>query len=160
MTVKGELQTADHTVWIQKRREIEASRAPSSNAAALHSDEESTGEVEPDNFTSTPIGAVGGLRPNSGDVLFGRGRAIIDHPGNAQFRQIVDHYMLKYEASGRLQKTCIADIIVRLVKNSCGRFLKKNEDGSWDEVDDSAARKKVAHAFRNRRKIPSLEKSS
>jgi hypothetical protein len=94
-----------------------------------------------------------GPAPNQDDVLFGRGKTVVEHPGNTRFRQVVDVYMNQYEAAGRLEKTCIAEIIVRMVKDSSGRFLKREDGGEWEEVDDATARKKVAHAFRNRRKL-------
>jgi hypothetical protein len=96
---------------------------------------------------------VVGLTPRPDDVLFGRGKMVVEHPGNTRFRQVVDLYMSKYEASGRLEKTCIAEIIVRMVKENFGCFLKKDDGGDWEEVNDATARKKVAHAFRNRRKL-------
>lgn len=96
------------------------------------------------------------MTPRYNDVLFGRGKNVVDAPGNINFRRIVDYYEDRYEAAGRLEKTCIAELIVRMVKETNGgRFLKR-EDGQefWSEVDDAVARQKVAHAFRNRRKQP------
>lgn len=95
----------------------------------------------------------GGATPCPEDVLFGRGKTVVEHPGNTRFRQVVDVHMSQYEAAGRLEKTCIAEIIVRMVKDSNGRFLKRDTAGEWEEADDNDARKKVAHAFRNRRKL-------
>eukprot|EP00980_Cylindrotheca_fusiformis_P015325 scaffold4282_cov112-Cylindrotheca_fusiformis.AAC.8 len=96
---------------------------------------------------------VGSLAPSPGDILFGRGRKVRDHPGNARFLQLIDHYMVKYETAGRVDKACIAEILVRMIKDAGCRFLKKDQNDAWGEVDDSEARKKVAHAFRNRRKL-------
>ena len=70
-----------------------------------------------------------------------------------RFRHVVDIYMNEYEGAGRLEKTCIAEVIVRMVKDANGRFLKRDQGGVWEEVPDNEARKKVAHAFRNRRKL-------
>jgi hypothetical protein len=91
------------------------------------------------------------LRPS--DVLFGRTKGTVDHPGNGKFRRLVDVYMRKYEEAERLEKTCIAEAIVQMVQESNGRFLKRDPGSDWEEVDGAAARKKVAHAFRNRRKL-------
>ena len=91
------------------------------------------------------------IRPN--DVLFGRGKTVVEHPGNMKFRNIVGRHMEEYEAASRLEKTCMTEHIVELVKSSDGRFLKRDDGGDWEEVDDETARKKVAHAFRNRRKF-------
>lgn len=54
-----------------------------------------------------------------------------------------------------MEKASIAEMIVDMVKNAGGRFLKADDEGSekWEEVDDNTARKKVAHTFRNRRKF-------
>jgi hypothetical protein len=84
------------------------------------------------------------------DVLFGRGK-IVEHPGNVRFRQLVDYYTDKYEISGKMEKTCIAEIVIQMVKENSGRFLKRDNAGDWVEVDHATARNKVAHAFRNRR---------
>jgi hypothetical protein len=94
-----------------------------------------------------------GISPLPHDVLFGRGKTVVEHPGNTRFRHVVDIYVNEYEGAGRLEKICIAEVIVRMVKDANGRFLKRDDGGDWEEVDDSTARKKVAHAFRNRRKL-------
>eukprot|EP00980_Cylindrotheca_fusiformis_P015320 scaffold4282_cov112-Cylindrotheca_fusiformis.AAC.3 len=102
-------------------------------------------------FINPHIG--GSLVPSPGDILFGRGRKVRDHPGNARFLQLIDHYMTNYEKAGRVDKACIAEILVRMIKDTGCRFLKKDQNDAWGEVEDSEARKKVAHAFRNRRKL-------
>eukprot|EP00980_Cylindrotheca_fusiformis_P022430 scaffold9290_cov107-Cylindrotheca_fusiformis.AAC.8 len=96
---------------------------------------------------------VDSLVPSPADILFGRGRKVRDHPGNARFLQLIDHYMANYEKNGRVDKACIAEILVRMIKDAGCRFLKKDQNDAWGEVEDSEARKKVAHAFRNRRKF-------
>ena len=64
-----------------------------------------------------------------------------------------DTYAKVYDQASRNEKTLMAEWIVKQMRSSVGRFLKHNDDiDCWEEVDDLEARKKVAHAFRNRRK--------
>jgi hypothetical protein len=87
-------------------------------------------------------------------LKFGRGKKVVKHPGNAWFRDLVDHAMVKYEACTRMEKAKLAEMIVNMVLDAGGRFLKQEENGDlWEEVDGRSARKKVAHTFRNRRKF-------
>lgn len=137
----GQVLTHNHLEWIQSRRDLAANVNPTKvKSNSLDHDVQSRVEVS----------ETTGLTPLATDVLLGRGKAIIDHPGNVRFRQVIDFYGQKYEAAGRLEKTCMAEVIVRLI-NSSGRFLKRDDVGAWEEVDEATARKKVAHAFRNRR---------
>ena len=141
----GIISLEHHETWLNKRKDIEASRLPHSSKLSPTSGAISSAE----DIHSNGEG-VEGLLPAPDDVLFGRGKTVVDHPGNVRFRQIVDTLSRKYEGSGRLEKTCIAQIIVRMVKENTGRFLKREGDGGWEEVDEITARRKVAHAFRNR----------
>jgi hypothetical protein len=147
ITTGGELLKDEHLKWIEKRRSLEIERM----RIATHTSSPMTAVMAPSNTVGS-----GSLPPQPGekDVLFGRGKTVADAPGNIKFRQLIEIYMDKYEAAGRLEKTCIADLIVRIVKDANGgRFLKREDgDDFWVEVDDTTARKKVAHAFRNRRK--------
>ena len=85
------------------------------------------------------------------DVLFGRGRGMSKHPGNARFRKLVDQHVPQYERAGKYEKTSIAENIVNIIKQSDGRFLRLGKSGEWESVSDEAARNKVSHAFRARR---------
>jgi hypothetical protein len=152
----GKIFNHEHQEWLQRRIEMEME--------ALGGAEKKTQEIvertrispaptpvsiaSPDS-TSSSVTSPGNFVFHPNDVLFGRGKVAVDHPGNAKFRRLVDVYMRKYEEAERLEKTCIAEVIVQMVKETNGRFLKQ-EAGGWDEVDGPAARKKVAHAFRNR----------
>ena len=88
--------------------------------------------------------------PRDNDVLFGRGKPILNHPGNKQMRKIANAHQTRYDKANRDDKTEITRMIVSLVKSDGGSFLKKAHD-SWVEVPDDVARKKVAHAMRDGR---------
>lgn len=144
----GTILLEQHTIWMNERRKLESARAEATSAATT---------MKRPVDTPPPLELKGdsliGMTPSPGDILFGRGRKVRDHAGNARFLQLIDHYTGKYETAGRVDKACIAEIIVRMIKDAGCRFLKKDQTDAWGEVDDSEARKKVAHAFRNRRKL-------
>ena len=88
--------------------------------------------------------------PRTNDVLFGRGKAIMDNPGNVKLRTIIRASQEKYNKASKFEKMCVTEMIVRLILKS-GRFLRLN--GSvWEEVSVAAAKEKVAHCFRNNRR--------
>ena len=86
--------------------------------------------------------------PGPFDVLVGRRKLCRDHTGNVRYRNLVEKYKNKYEeATTKFDKTAFAMVVVKIIQESSGRFLKDDGDG-WVEVDDNTARAKVAHCFR------------
>jgi hypothetical protein len=92
------------------------------------------------------------------DVLFGRGKAIQEHAGNQRCRDLVETHVGQYEKGNRLEKTLLAETIVRKVKDASGRFLRQAPGGGWQEVDNDTARDKIAHAFRTQRRTMTTPK--
>ena len=88
--------------------------------------------------------------PNEHDVLCGRGGRINAHPGNVRFRDIVVHRKKEYLAptTKKLAKAHIAADIVQGIRSRQGRFLKEDSDGSWWDIGDQKAIKKVGQALR------------
>lgn len=85
----------------------------------------------------------------------GRGKGIQAHPGNKRLRELVEANLDRYERASRLEKTLMAETIVRNIKDTSGRFLKldsASRGGGWTQVNDEVARDKIAHAFRTQRK--------
>lgn len=155
----GEVSTHEHLEWVQRRIDMEMEAAAGADKKC-HAIAElamtSPHAPTPPSFASPDDSTVSStddfeFHPN--DVLFGRGKAVVDHRGNTKFRRLVDAYMPKYLEAERFEKTCIAEAIVQMIKESNGRFLKKEPGSNWEEVDGPEARKKVAHAFRNRRQL-------
>jgi hypothetical protein len=95
--------------------------------------------------------------PNQADVLFGRGRPIMRHPGNAVLRSVVQHKLEEYaSAKSKKQTTDVTWDVVRTLKGKFGaRFLKEenieNNGLGWIEVSNEIARQKVRIAFRDLR---------
>jgi hypothetical protein len=94
------------------------------------------------------------LCSNSLPDVPGRGKGIQAHPGNKRLRELVEANLERYEQASRLEKTLLAETIVRNIKDTSGRFLKLDSGraGGWTEVNDEVARDKIAHAFRTQRK--------
>ena len=93
--------------------------------------------------------------PRRFDVLFGKETRAREHTGTLRALHIVEMYFEEYEKLGKYQKTDVAEKIISIIHMSEGRFLKQNGDddgtGAWMEVDDTEARKKIAHWFRHAR---------
>ena len=86
--------------------------------------------------------------PGPFDVLVGRTKLCRDHTGNVRYRNLVEKYKNKYEeATSKVDKTALALVVLKIIQEASGRFLKDEGDG-WVEVDDDTARAKVAHCFR------------
>lgn len=89
--------------------------------------------------------------PRRFDVLLGKRSEAREHTGTMRALHVVEMYFEEYEKLGKYQKTEVAEKIIRIIHESEGRFLKQTEHGAWIEVDDTEARKKIAHWFRHAR---------
>ncbi|KAG7342527.1 hypothetical protein IV203_007620 [Nitzschia inconspicua] len=178
-----------HLEWIKKRWEIEeklerkeakvATTAGTKTYLPItNSPRDDHGRTSvppsPQNVSSNSSVSVGTVSPFCGgfvadneirndDVLFGKEKKVVNHPGNTRFRQLIDMYLASYEAAPRGEKTGITKVIVDHIHASAGRFLKRGmanpptskQDLGWVEVDIDTAYDKITHAFRNRRKYHS-----
>jgi hypothetical protein len=91
--------------------------------------------------------------PDLKDLLLGRGRPIMRHPGNVLLRNLIEARYQEYDdAQTRTEKTEVARSIVRQLRQSSCRFLKEGPNGSWVEVSSEVARQKVSVGFRDLRK--------
>lgn len=86
--------------------------------------------------------------PTVRDVLLGRGGGTNGHPGNTRFRDESRKLRVVYEASAREDKKQISLDLVDTVHAYGGRFMRKEQDGRWYEVDHESARKKCSQALR------------
>ncbi|KAL3904878.1 MAG: hypothetical protein SGARI_004717 [Bacillariaceae sp.] len=91
--------------------------------------------------------------PSLNDVLFGKGRPIMRHPGNVLLRTLLESKYLEYNnTKSKKEKTEIAWSIVRHLQDSSCRFLKEDGSGYWVEVSPDMARQKISVGFRDLRK--------
>lgn len=85
------------------------------------------------------------------DVLSGRGGGTNVHPGNRNFRDLINLHRRAYLKARKNDKPAISRAIVRAIRESGGRFLKKqNKSSLWFEIGDDAAREKTSQALRQR----------
>jgi hypothetical protein len=88
---------------------------------------------------------------NDYDVLSGRGGGTNVHPGNRNFRDLINLHRRAYLKARKNDKPAISRAIVRSIRENNGRFLKKDEkSGMWYEIGDDAAREKTSQALRQR----------
>jgi len=161
----GEMRVQEHLRWIRDRRDLEAQRRQQDMERAMSGHADNSVPPIP-LWTSSPQPGPQSHKNNNrissadeditfhpNDVLFGRGKSVVEHDGNAKFRNLVSEYAEQFDKASRHEKTLLTETIVHQIKMSGARFLKRDEGGEWEEVDHETARKKVAHAFRNRRKV-------
>ena len=91
--------------------------------------------------------------PHKNDVLFGRGGGINSHPGNRNYRSIVQRYKHDYNLAGNKQlKADISNNVITQIHSlkPPGRFLAKSKKDSafWEEVTAADAMKKTSQALR------------
>lgn len=112
---------------------------------------QSTAQPRPDHYVAPRgIGPVFG--PNENDVLSGRGGRINSHEGNVRFRELVALHKTEYldKSTKKLEKAHIAARLVYHIRmlDPPGRFLKEENDGTWYDIGDAKAIKKVGQALR------------
>ena len=84
-----------------------------------------------------PASKVGIEHYAENDVLSGRGGGTNVHPGNRDFRDLINMYRKTYLQAKKNDKPDISRSIVRKIRENNGRFLKKNEKtGLWIEIGD------------------------
>ena len=106
-----------------------------------------------DNDEPDPIPAAteGTSTFTDNDVLSGRGGGTNVHPGNRIFRDAINMHRRAYLKARKNDKPAISRAIVRSIRDSEGRFLRKDEkSGLWFEIGDDAAREKTSQALRQR----------
>ncbi|KAL3934799.1 MAG: hypothetical protein SGARI_003234, partial [Bacillariaceae sp.] len=85
------------------------------------------------------------------DVLSGRGGGTNVHPGNRDFRDLINKYRTIYLKAKKNDKPAISRAIVKSIRSKGGRFLKKNEkNAQYFEIGDAQAREKTSQALRQR----------
>jgi hypothetical protein len=98
-----------------------------------------------------PASTEGTSTFNDADVLSGRGGGTNVHPGNRNFRDLINMHRRAYLKARKNDKPAISRAIVRSIRDANGRFLRKDEkSGLWFEIGDDAAREKTSQALRQR----------
>eukprot|EP00980_Cylindrotheca_fusiformis_P030455 scaffold24835_cov113-Cylindrotheca_fusiformis.AAC.2 len=98
-----------------------------------------------------PASREGVFTFSENDVLSGRGGGTNVHPGNRNFRDLINTHRRAYLKAKKNDKPEISKAVVRAIRDAGGRFLKKDEKTQlWFEIGDSQAREKTSQAFRQR----------
>lgn len=88
------------------------------------------------------------------DVICGRGGKANTHPGNVAFREEARKLRSWYEASSKSEKFTISALLVDVVRDRGGRFLRRDpaRAGGWLEAEGSDVRKKASQSLREGRR--------
>lgn len=110
-------------------------------------------------FTTTKTGLTRAFLPqtfvpHATDVLIGRGRRVVNHPGNKKFRGLVNSNLAAYSlAETKSKKSNIIISIFQALKTASDEttgFVKMhNASKRWFMIDDANARISIAQAFRD-----------
>lgn len=119
---------------VQSRQDIEETASPSPVPSSEPTPVDQSAKVSDDDL-------------NDKDILSGRGGGTNTHPGNKNFRQLVESYRSEYVLSKKAAKREIARRIVNTIRQDGGRFLKR-EGVTWREIGDQKAREKTSQALR------------
>jgi hypothetical protein len=91
------------------------------------------------------------------DILFGRGPACYNQPGNKIFRKVIKLYSIHYqnEIPKVMKRACINKIWEELVVLGC-RFLFQSvgKNDCWLVASEDIAKRKISHALRDSRSRP------
>jgi hypothetical protein len=90
---------------------------------------------------------------DANDILFGRGSAFYNNPGNVAFRKMIHVELVKYSIhAARSVKGDIIQSLIAKAKEQGRRFLVCSlENGIWVEAHPTLIRSKVSHALRDAR---------
>ncbi|CAB9514924.1 expressed unknown protein [Seminavis robusta] len=113
-----------------------------------------------DNKETKPV--ITETRPD--DILCGKEKACVSHPGSINFRAVIDKFAPKYqEAITKQEKMNVTKEIYESLGSQNSRFLKYNAKAkAWEELTSLLARDKISHALRfaNREKKSSAPSST
>eukprot|EP00560_Eucampia_antarctica_P006890 CAMPEP_0197830296 /NCGR_PEP_ID=MMETSP1437-20131217/6893_1 /TAXON_ID=49252 ORGANISM="Eucampia antarctica, Strain CCMP1452" /NCGR_SAMPLE_ID=MMETSP1437 /ASSEMBLY_ACC=CAM_ASM_001096 /LENGTH=200 /DNA_ID=CAMNT_0043432591 /DNA_START=286 /DNA_END=889 /DNA_ORIENTATION=+ len=83
------------------------------------------------------------------DVLCGRGGAVLRHPGNVQYQNIIKQRQPEYTTCLKAEKLHISRSIVERVRfEHNGRFLGRDSSSRWNDIGDKKAIEKTSQALR------------
>ena len=110
--------------------------------------EEPSVSGQPKDLPQPPLlEGIAATTPSPLDVLCGRGGASLRHPGNLNYRRLINTNKARYVACRKVEKLKISRAIVGEVKDHGGRFLERHWD-EWHEIGDKKAVEKTSQALR------------
>lgn len=94
------------------------------------------------------------LQPTEHDILFGRGKAAINHPGNKFLHEVIVNKLPNYRDSTRATRKKIVRFVVHRMSEIGDFFKYSSEERRWTVVSENVAIEKVDQAFRYRMRQP------
>ena len=106
-----------------------------------------------------PVADNNEIQVTNQDVLFGRGGLTNRHIGNLRYRDIIALHRADYVRASKVEKPNVARRIVKAIRTgkNPGRFLRKGDDGKWQEVSDKEASWKASQALREKTRWSSMK---
>ena len=109
-------------------------------------------ELSTDDTTKMPQGYT----PTNNDVIVGKGKLALRHPGNEQYRNLIAQNKHRYQDKGSSNDTK-ALVVNGVIKQLRGltppaKFLVQGEGGAWYDISDKKFYSKVAQALREKRR--------
>lgn len=158
MSSDDKIDPKDETLDVGDKRKREEEEEEAKKAVKVEGDLPAEGiELKVDDGTPkpepapVPASTEGTTVFNDQDVLSGRGGGTNVHPGNRNFRDLINLHRRAYLKARKNDKPAISRAIVRSIRENNGKFLKKDEKtGLWFEIGDDAAREKTSQALRQR----------
>jgi hypothetical protein len=149
VTQDGDFKPQSVQLWLEERRQIEARAVSASLSSPQVLD-----------TLSTPTVSTVTVYPTDSDVLFGRGMTYQYHPGNVQFRQVLEQHFEAYNDATRkeqqelvhqLYRQFAYDMGVRFLKlSSCPNTKCGGHGETWvEETDKIAVHQKIKYTFRS-----------
>ena len=114
-------------------------------------------------FQRVPMDNKGSEKsPTRRDILCGRGKGLLNHPGNQRFLEFLKANATSYiEAPTRVEKTIVIAAIFSYLQKEGIRFMKEDQKTRrYVELSEDKAREKIAHAMRDYIKRTTSLKSS
>mmetsp|Transcript_21245 Transcript_21245/g.30410 ORF Transcript_21245/g.30410 Transcript_21245/m.30410 type:complete len:383 (+) Transcript_21245:68-1216(+) len=108
---------------------------------------------------AAPVADNNEIQVSHQDVLFGRGGQTNRHIGNLRYRDIIALHRADYVRASKVEKPNVARRIVKAIRTgkNPGRFLRKGDDGKWQEVSDKEASWKASQALREKTRWSSMK---
>jgi hypothetical protein len=150
--ITGNIKTKNQAQFIAVRRRIEGVEENDGGHVSSSSSSSS-------NNNNTPCMIE---CPLLNDVIFRSGKSYLSHPGNANFRGLIEQYISAHNEASQDKKIKITWQVIEEVESKSGRFLEYDKGlGTWTELTNrSAVRHKIATYFKEyRRKLKAQHKT-
>ena len=141
----GDFTRTRHLEYLHQLRQRENAKRASIHHPPSSSDD--FGKKYANRKEDRPFGIT---TPDPNDVLLGKGKQYQGRAGNMYLSELVEKHKKEYvHAQSQIEKTCIIQLIVKLIQERRGRFLlRDNKKQYWVELPTEEAWTRVGRRFR------------